>query len=299
MLLWTVQLIMILLFALISIAFITLLERAYMGISQRRRGPNKISMWGLLQPVLDGIKLMMKSSMKPYHLNFMLFSFIPAISLMLFILFWSVLPYAHTLMNFSLGGLFMIVLLGMMGFNIIITGWAANNKFALFGSLRSMTQSISYEIALSLIILSVFCMKTSLNPYLTQEGFHFLEIMFSSLIMLPVILMILSECGRTPFDLLEAESELVSGYNVEYSSIEFAFLFMAEYGMIIILSMMFSVLLTPLITSLLTFLMITSILFLRYTLPRLRYDFLMRLMWKSLLPLTILLWMIMFNTSIS
>ena len=275
------------------------MERSYIGISQRRRGPNKISLWGILQPILDGLKLIIKSATKSHRLNFILFSFVPIISLLLFILFWSVLPYIYQILNFSLGGLFLIVLLGIIGFNIIITGWASNNKFALFGSLRSITQSISYEIVLSLIILRVFCIKTTLNPYLTQEGFHTLETLYSCFILIPVAIIILAECGRTPFDLLEAERELVRGYNVEYSRIEFAFLFIAEYGIIIILSIVFALLLTPLLSRLASFFIITRILFLRYTLPRLRYDFLISIIWKSLLPATILLWVAIFNSSIA
>nr|AXO78735.1 NADH dehydrogenase subunit 1 [Trichuris rhinopiptheroxella] len=298
MMLWLCQSTIVLLFVLTSIAFITLLERAYMGTSQRRRGPNKISLWGIMQPVLDGIKLVMKSSHKPYHSNFTLFSFIPVIGFCLFMSFWSVLPLSFKIINFNLGVLFILVLFGMMSFNIMITGWASNNKFALFGSLRAMTQSISYEITLSLIILMLFCTKSSLSMYSLNEGFHATEMLFSLFLFMPMISMVLAECGRTPFDLLEAESELVSGYNVEYSSTEFAFLFMSEYGMIILLCIMFSTMLTPSLTGFFSTMMITSILFLRYTLPRLRYDFLMCLMWKSLLPSSILCWLTVFNLNL-
>nr|YP_006702461.1 NADH dehydrogenase subunit 1 [Trichuris discolor]AFK81034.1 NADH dehydrogenase subunit 1 [Trichuris discolor] len=299
MFLWFVQITIIILFVLIAVAFITLLERAYMGVSQRRRGPNKISLWGLFQPVLDGTKLMLKSVIKPYQLNFLLFSFIPSINLTLLIIFWSAMPYYFSWINFPLNGMFVIVLLGMMGFNIMITGWAANNKYALFGSLRSMTQSISYEIALSLVILSILCLKNSLHLHLLWEGFNPLNMAFSLILFAPVIIMILAECGRTPFDLLEAESELVSGYNVEYSSVEFAFLFMSEYGMIITLSIIFSIIISPLVASLIAFSSISTILFARYTYPRVRYDFLMSLMWKSLLPATILIWFSIFNISVT
>nr|YP_006702474.1 NADH dehydrogenase subunit 1 [Trichuris ovis]AFK81047.1 NADH dehydrogenase subunit 1 [Trichuris ovis] len=296
---WLLQIIITVFFVLIAVAFITLLERIYMGVSQRRRGPNKISLWGLFQPVLDGVKLMLKSAIKPYQLNFLLFSFIPAINLMLLIIFWSAVPFIYTWTNFPLSGMFIIVLLGMMGFNIMITGWAANNKYALFGSLRSMTQSISYEIALSLVILSILCLKNSLHLHLMWEGFSSLNMLFSLTLMIPVVIMILAECGRTPFDLLEAESELVSGYNVEYSSVEFAFLFMSEYGMIITLSIIFSVIMFPAIASFIAFLSISTILFARYTYPRVRYDFLMSLMWKSLLPAIIFAWIGIFNISMT
>nr|YP_009186341.1 NADH dehydrogenase subunit 1 [Trichuris muris]BAT21239.1 NADH dehydrogenase subunit 1 [Trichuris muris] len=299
MLIWLLQVFILTLMILFAVAFITLLERAYMGISQRRRGPNKISFWGILQPVLDGVKLMMKSTMKPNHLNMVLFSFIPAINFMLFITFWSAMPFLFKIMQFSLSSLFVIVLLGMMGFGIMITGWASNNKYALFGSLRSMTQSISYEVTLSLVILSVMCMKNSLDLSTMWKGFINMEIYFSIIFLLPAVIMILAECGRTPFDLMEAESELVSGYNVEYGSMEFAFLFMTEYGMIILLSILFSIMLSPMISSYVGFIIMSSILFARYTLPRMRYDYLMSLMWKSLLPAVILIWMVIFNLSVS
>uniref|UniRef100_A0A5S6R5V4 NADH-ubiquinone oxidoreductase chain 1 n=1 Tax=Trichuris muris TaxID=70415 RepID=A0A5S6R5V4_TRIMR len=295
---WLLQVFILTLMILFAVAFITLLERAYMGISQRRRGPNKISFWGILQPVLDGVKLMMKSTMKPNHLNMVLFSFIPAINFMLFITFWSAMPFLFKIMQFSLSSLFVIVLLGMMGFGIMITGWASNNKYALFGSLRSMTQSISYEVTLSLVILSVMCMKNSLDLSTMWKGFINMEIYFSIIFLLPAVIMILAECGRTPFDLMEAESELVSGYNVEYGSMEFAFLFMTEYGMIILLSILFSIMLSPMISSYVGFIIMSSILFARYTLPRMRYDYLMSLMWKSLLPAVILIWMVIFNLSV-
>nr|QXJ80310.1 NADH dehydrogenase subunit 1 [Trichuris sp. ETH392] len=299
MLMWFIQIFMLTLMILLAVAFITLLERAYMGITQRRRGPNKISLWGILQPALDGMKLVMKSTMKPNHLNIILFSIIPAINFILFIAFWSAMPFLFKMLQFSLSSLFMIVLLGMMGFGIMITGWASNNKYALFGSLRSMTQSISYEVTLSLVILSILCMKNSLDLSSMWKGFVNMEIYFSIVLLIPVVTMILAECGRTPFDLMEAESELVSGYNVEYNSVEFAFLFMTEYGMIILLSILFSILLSPIISSYASFIIMSSILFARYTLPRMRYDFLMSLMWKSLLPAVILTWIIIFNTSVS
>nr|ALF03922.1 NADH dehydrogenase subunit 1 [Trichuris sp. TTB1]ALF03948.1 NADH dehydrogenase subunit 1 [Trichuris trichiura]QRK25870.1 NADH dehydrogenase subunit 1 [Trichuris trichiura] len=297
MLLWLSQTLISLFFVLTGIAFITLLERIYMGTSQRRRGPNKISFWGMLQPILDGIKLIMKTTNKSYQTNTILFSWIPVISFCLFMTFWSAIPFAYKIMSFNLSVLFTLVLFGMMAFNVMITSWASNNKFALFGSLRTMTQSISYEITLALIILMMFCAKSSLWLYSPFEGYHMVEILFSWFFLVPMSFMALAECGRTPFDLLEAESELVSGYNVEYSSVEFAFLFMTEYGMIILLSILFSLIIVPQTVSLTSLLMITSILFLRYTLPRLRYDFLMSLMWKSLLPVMILCWFVTFNSS--
>lgn len=284
---------------LLAVAFITLLERAYMGIRQRRRGPNKISFWGILQPVLDGIKLLLKSSVKPNHLNMVLFSFIPAINLILFIAFWSAIPFLFKIIQFSFRRLFIIVLLGIIGFRIIITGWASNNKYALFGSLRSITQRISYEVTLSLVILSIMCIKNSLNLSTAWKGFISIEIYFSLIFLLPVVIIILAECGRTPFDLIEAERELVRGYNVEYSRIEFAFLFIAEYGMIILLRILFSIILSPTISSFFRLFIISRILFARYTLPRIRYDYLISLIWKSLLPGIILIWVIIFNIRIS
>nr|QXJ80323.1 NADH dehydrogenase subunit 1 [Trichuris sp. LO613] len=299
MLLWLLHLTITIMVIMVAIAFITLLERCYMGIAQRRRGPNKVSIWGMFQPILDGVKLVFKTTHKSYNLNFFLFSIIPSINLLLFILFWAGMPFIFNLLQFSLSSLFIMVLLGMMGFGIMITGWASNNKYALFGSLRSMTQSISYEIALALVILAMMCMKNSFNLSILWKGFSSTEFLFSMIFMFPVAIMILAECGRTPFDLMEAESELVSGYNIEYSSVEFAFLFMSEYGMVILLSILFSIILASYMASIISLSFISIILFGRYTLPRLRYDYLMSLMWKSLLPATLLLWMCIFNVSVN
>lgn len=298
-LIWLLQVFILTLIILFAVAFITLLERAYIGIRQRRRGPNKISFWGILQPVLDGVKLIIKSTIKPNHLNIVLFSFIPAINFILFITFWSAIPFLFKIIQFSLSSLFVIVLLGIIGFGIIITGWASNNKYALFGSLRSITQRISYEVTLSLVILSVMCIKNSLDLSTMWKGFINIEIYFSIIFLLPAVIIILAECGRTPFDLIEAERELVRGYNVEYGRIEFAFLFITEYGIIILLRILFSIILSPMISSYVGFIIISRILFARYTLPRIRYDYLISLIWKSLLPAVILIWIVIFNLRVS
>nr|YP_010692534.1 NADH dehydrogenase subunit 1 [Aonchotheca putorii]WBV76990.1 NADH dehydrogenase subunit 1 [Aonchotheca putorii] len=297
-LMWLLQLVLMLFSILMSVAFITLLERAYMGISQRRRGPNKVSFWGLLQPVIDGIKLMLKSNNKSFISNFLLFSIIPALNLIIFLMFWTSVPFYWNLINFQLNSMFIIILLGMMGFGLLLSGWISNSKYALFGSLRSMIQSISYEICLSLVILMILNLKDSLCLNVMWKGFMNLEMMMSIFLSLPVIIMILAECGRTPFDLMEAESELVSGFNVEFSSVEFAFLFMGEYGMIIILSIIFSMIISPNMIGTMILFFVSSILYMRYTLPRVRYDFLMQLMWKSMLPLIILIWMMSLNMKI-
>nr|UAX03905.1 NADH dehydrogenase subunit 1 [Pseudocapillaria tomentosa] len=295
---WLIQLIIMLLSVLMAVAFITLLERAYMGVSQRRRGPNKVSFWGLLQPVIDGIKLMLKTNNKSYSSNFFMFSIIPAINLLVFLMFWTSLPFNFNLINFQMSSLYFIILLGLMGFGLLLSGWISNSKYALFGSLRSMVQSISYEICLALTILMVLNLKDTFSFTSLKLGFMNFEYMFSLILMIPIITMILAECGRTPFDLLEAESELVSGFNVEFSSVEFAFLFMGEYGMIIILSIIFSLIIFPVQPGLMSLLIMTSILFMRYTLPRIRYDYLMQLMWKSILPSIILIWILSFNMKI-
>nr|YP_010132844.1 NADH dehydrogenase subunit 1 [Eucoleus annulatus]QWC93309.1 NADH dehydrogenase subunit 1 [Eucoleus annulatus] len=298
MLMWILQSAIMLLAILLAVAFITLLERAYMGVVQCRRGPNKVLLWGIIQPVLDGMKLMVKTLNKPFYLNYLLFTFIPSINLLVFLLFWIGMPYLFSLFDFYLNSLFVMILLGMLGFGLLLSSWASNSKYALYGSLRSMVQSISYEICLSLIILMMLNLKDSFSFYVTWKGFLSLELLFSWMFYLPIIMMILAECGRTPFDFMEAESELVSGFNVEYGSVEFAFLFMAEYGMIITLSILFCVLLSSVMSNYLPIIIISSVLFTRYTFPRLRYDYLMSFMWKVLLPVTIMIWVMIFNVKI-
>lgn len=289
----------LLLRVLIAVAFITLLERAYIGVSQRRRGPNKIFFWGLLQPVLDGLKLIVKSLDKSFYLNSLLFSMIPRINLLVFLLFWIGLPYIFKFFDFYLNSLFVVVLLGLLAFGLLLSGWASNRKYALYGRLRSIVQTLSYEICLSLILLIVLNLKDSFSFNVIRKGFLSLEFFYSLLIFIPVIIIILAECGRTPFDLLEAEGELVSGFNVEYGRVEFAFLFIAEYGIIITLSILFSMILLPQFITWVSIAVISIVLFTRYTLPRIRYDYLIRLIWKFLLPLTILLWVIRFNTKVT
>nr|AIW56943.1 NADH dehydrogenase subunit 1 [Trichinella pseudospiralis] len=284
MLLWATNLLAITITILLSVAFVTLMERQYIGISQRRLGPNKAMIMGLMQPILDGLKLMLKSPKKTNKLNPIPYLAIPTMNLTLFMLFWWGLPLTFNPISFQANLLFMITLMGIMSFGIVLSGWVSNSKYATYGSLRSMSQSISYEVCLSSTLLMVMMLKDSYNLTTTKTGFYHLELLITLTLTIPATIMILAETNRSPFDLAEAESELVSGFNIEFSSVEFALLFMAEYGMIILLSILFSTMLLPLYPSMLTLMFISSVIMSRSTFPRIRYDTLMSLMWKSLLP---------------
>nr|YP_009110045.1 NADH dehydrogenase subunit 1 [Trichinella murrelli]AFK93093.1 NADH dehydrogenase subunit 1 [Trichinella murrelli]AIW56982.1 NADH dehydrogenase subunit 1 [Trichinella murrelli] len=287
MLLWIMNLLTIIVTILLSIAFVTLMERQYIGISQRRLGPNKVSIMGLMQPILDGLKLMLKSTKKTNKLNPIFYLLMPIMNLTLLTLFWWGFPLLYNPISFQVNLLFTITLMGIMSFGIVLSGWVSNSKYATYGSLRSMSQSISYEVCLSTTLLMIMMLKDSYNLATTKTGFYHFELMITLALTIPATIMILAETNRSPFDLAEAESELVSGFNIEFSSVEFAFLFMAEYGMIILLSILFSILLLPWCSPLLTLLLISSIIMSRSTFPRIRYDTLMSLMWKSLLPVMI------------
>lgn len=241
---------------------------------------------------------MLKTNNKSYRSNFFIFSIIPAINLLVFLIFWTRLPFNFNLINFQIRRLYFIILLGLIGFGLLLSGWISNSKYALFGSLRSIVQSISYEICLALTILIVLNLKDTFSFTSLKLGFINFEYMFSLILIIPVITIILAECGRTPFDLLEAERELVRGFNVEFRSVEFAFLFIGEYGIIIILRIIFRLIIFPVQPGLISLLIITSILFIRYTLPRIRYDYLIQLIWKSILPSIILIWILSFNIKI-
>nr|YP_009110084.1 NADH dehydrogenase subunit 1 [Trichinella papuae]AIW57021.1 NADH dehydrogenase subunit 1 [Trichinella papuae] len=298
MLLWITNLLTITIAILLSVAFVTLVERQYIGISQRRLGPNKAPIMGLMQPILDGLKLMLKSSKKTNKLNPILYLIMPTMNLTLFVFFWWGLPLLYNPISFQMNLLFTVTLMGIMSFGIVLSGWVSNSKYATYGSLRSMSQSISYEVCLSSMLLMVMMLKDSYNLTTTSTGFYHLEPVIMSTLTIPATIMILAETNRSPFDLAEAESELVSGFNIEFSSVEFAFLFMAEYGMIILLSVLFSILLLPWHSSLLTFLFISSVIMSRSTFPRIRYDTLMSLMWKSLLPVGISMLMPSLNVKV-
>lgn len=288
---------------LVGVAFFTVAERKIMSSIQRRRGPNVVGIYGLLQAFADGLKLLLKESILPTSANIGIFLMAPVMTFTLSLLAWCVIPLGNGMvfadLNIGLLYLFAISSLGVYG--IIIAGWASNSKYAFLGGLRSAAQMISYEVSLSFTLLTVILCAGSLNLteiVLAQEEIWY---MFPLLPMFLVFFVsVLAETNRHPFDLPEAEAELVSGYNVEYSSIGFALFFLGEYGNIIIISSFTVILfiggwLAPfgltflegaLMFALKTFFFICLFIWARAAYPRYRYDQLMRLGWKVFLPIS-------------
>lgn len=286
---------------LISVAYLTLAERKVLGYTQTRKGPNVVGIYGLLQPLADGVKLFSKEMVIPNHVSLFLYFFAPVLALTLGLLVWSVLPLNNytVLIDLELSLLLIFALSSIGVYAILGSGWSSNSKYAFIGALRAAAQMISYEVSIGLIIMSVILISGSFNlsSIITsqKQGIIFL------IPLLPAALMFfvscLAETNRAPFDLTEGESELVSGYNVEYSSMSFALFFLAEYSHIIFMSFLFTILFLGGFSLLniqdSTILMLKSciIIFLfvwvRTSFPRLRYDQLMALLWKGYLPLSL------------
>ena len=282
---------------LIAVAFFTVAERKIIGSIQRRRGPNVVGAFGMFQALADGLKLFLKESILPSSSNKFLFLFAPLITFFLSLLGWCVVPitFSGVLVDLNLGVLYLFAVSSLAVYGIIIAGWSSNSKYAFLGALRSAAQIVSYEISIGFILISVILCSGSLNLseiVLAQKNVWFCFPLFP----LAIIFFIscLAETNRHPFDLPEAEAELVSGYNVEYSSMGFALFFLGEYGNIILMSS-FTVILffggwqfffveASLCFALKTLVFLLFFIWSRAAFPRFRYDQLIRLGWKVFLP---------------
>nr|APX40446.1 NADH dehydrogenase subunit 1 [Longitarsus melanocephalus] len=278
---------------LISIAFLTLLERKVLGYMQIRKGPNKVGFLGLIQPFSDAIKLMSKEQIYPLLSNFNLYYICPIMNLFLSLFLWMCMPYFSVNINFKFSLLFFLSVSSVNVYTIMLAGWSSNSNYSLLGSLRSVAQTISYEVSLALILMSYMFMILSLNML---DFMKFQEYIWFIYLMLPLCFMwivsSLAETNRTPFDFAEGESELVSGFNVEYSSGGFVMIFLSEYGNILFMSMLCVILFLGCnLISLMFFFKLVLMsffwLWVRGTLPRYRYDKLMYLAWKSYLPISL------------
>nr|UGW52252.1 NADH dehydrogenase subunit 1 [Gonodactylellus sp. SIO BIC C12514] len=278
---------------LVSVAFFTLLERKVLGYIQIRKGPNKLGFIGILQPFADAVKLFTKEQALPVMSNFLPYYLSPIFSLFISLVVWLVIPYETGLMNFSLGSLFFLCCTSLGVYTLMSAGWSSNSKYALLGSIRAVAQTISYEVSLALILLSFIFLVGGFNLNLFSD--YQSECWFAVLT-LPLagvwFVSCLAETNRTPFDFAEGESELVSGFNVEYSGGGFALIFLAEYSSILFMSALFVILFMGCSPMSLSFCLklvfiVFSFIWVRGTLPRFRYDKLMYLSWKSFLPVSL------------
>nr|YP_010000625.1 NADH dehydrogenase subunit 1 [Picathartes gymnocephalus]AIM46963.1 NADH dehydrogenase subunit 1 [Picathartes gymnocephalus]QOD96524.1 NADH dehydrogenase subunit 1 [Picathartes gymnocephalus] len=287
---------------LIAVAFLTLVERKILSYMQGRKGPNIVGPFGLLQPLADGIKLFIKEPVRPSTSSPILFIATPMLALLLALSIWIPLPIPFSLADLNLGILFLLTMSSLMVYSILWSGWASNSKYALIGALRAVAQTISYEVTLAIILLSIVLLSgnyTLSTLAVTQEPLYLIFPCWPLAMMWYVST--LAETNRAPFDLTEGESELVSGFNVEYAAGPFALFFLAEYANIMLMNTLTVILffnpsflnppqeLFPVLLATKVLLLSAGFLWIRASYPRFRYDQLMHLLWKNFLPLTLAL----------
>ena len=305
------QIVAILVPLLVSVAYLTYFERKVIGAMQIRKGPNVVGPFGLLQPFADGLKLLLKETILPMGANKVVFIIAPLLTFTLALVAWAVIPFSDgmVLADINVGILYLFAISSLGVYGIIMAGWASNSKYAFLGALRSAAQMVSYEVSIGFVMISVLLCVGSLNLsdiVRAQEGLWFAIPLFPMFIIFFVSA--LAETNRAPFDLPEAEAELVAGYNVEYSSMAFGLFMLGEYANMILMSATTSILflggwLPPFNFAPFTWvpgwlwfiskiaLILFCFLWVRATVPRYRYDQLMRLGWKVFLPLS-LLWLV-------
>lgn len=296
-----VSILITILFVLIGVAFLTLIERKVLRYIQIRKGPNKVGFIGILQPFSDAIKLFLRERNIPILSNYIIYIMRPVLGLFNSLLLWVIYPYLINCVSFNIGIIFFFCCTRMGVYRLIITGWSSNSNYAILGCIRSIAQTISYEVRLVIIIL---CPIIIIERFNLIEFYFFQQFIWILFLFFPLricwISSAIAETNRSPFDFSEGESELVSGFNVEYRGIGFAFIFLAEYARIIFIRMIFSLIfLGGKIDSIIFPIQLTTISFLfiwvRGTLPRYRYDKLMYLAWKSYLPIRLNLFIFFFS----
>ena len=290
-----------LILVLLRVAFLTLIERKLLGYIQLRKGPNKVSLIGLLQPFADAIKLFIKERSVIFKSNYLIYLIRPIFIMVLILIIYLIIPIYYNLYSINLGIIYILIIIRIGVYIIIISGWSSNSIYSLIGSLRSIAQTISYEVSLILIIINLLLIIESfiiIDLYYIQKKIIFLLLIFP--VILIIIVSLLAELNRTPFDFAEGESELVSGFNIEYISGRFAIIFISEYGIILFRRLIFCIIF--LYGNIIRFffflkfsLLFLMIIWFRGTYPRFRYDNLIFLTWKFYLPLILIYLIFIFN----
>ncbi len=295
---------------LIAVAFFTLAERKVMAAMQRRSGPHSVGPWGLLQPFADGLKLLTKQTIVPNKAQRSLFLFAPVYTFALALSAWVVMPYdmGAVVADISLGVIYLLAISTLSVYGIIIAGWSSNSKYSFLGALRAAAQMISYDVSLGLILLSLIICSGSCNltDIVLSQEFSWYIVAFWPLGFM-FFVSCLAETNRAPFDLTEAEAELVAGYNVEYSGVGFTLFFLAEYSNMLLMCMYTSILFLggwfspfdflsfisgKIFLGLKTVFIAFGFIWVRASLPRFRYDQLMTLGWKVFLPISLLIFIL-------
>jgi len=313
----------VLMIVLGAVTYATLWERKLLGWVQIRLGPNRVGPWGLLQPIADALKLMTKEIVRPAASDKALFFIGPVLTVAPALAAWAVVPFGPevAVANVNAGLLFLMAIASMEVYGVIISGWSSNSKYAFLGALRASAQMVSYEIAMGFCFLVVLMVSASLNMtdivmgqnqgYFAQKGLNFLSWNWLPLLPIMVVYFVsgLAETNRTPFDVIEGESEIVAGHMVEYSGMSWAMFQMAEYANIWLVSILVTTMflggwLSPIDSAffnaipgwiwlgLKTFAVMTTFIWVRVTFPRFRYDQIMRLGWKIFIPVT-LVWLVL------
>ena len=296
---------------LVAVAYLTYAERKVIAAMQMRKGPNVVGPFGLLQPLADGLKLFIKETILPTQANKVVFLIAPMLTFALALLGWAVIPLADgwVIADINVGVLYLFAISSLGVYGIIMAGWASNSKYAFLGAIRSAAQMVSYEVSIGFVIVCVLLVAGSLNLSVIVHAQEHGWFIFSPLFPMFIVFFIssLAETNRLPFDLPEAEAELVAGYNVEYSSMAFALFFLGEYANMILMTGMAVILFLggwlspfealdfipgPIWFALKTSALLFGFLWVRATFPRYRYDQLMRLGWKVFLPFS-LVWVVL------
>lgn len=289
MLLYHIDYVICLVGVLLSVAFFTLIERKLIGLAHYRKGPNKLFILGLSQPFSDAVKLLVKEAPKSINLKTFYFVVGPLLGIFLIILTWGVYNYNFQVFSGGVKNFLIFAFIGLLVHSILLIGWGSNSKYALIGAQRSIAQTISYEVCLLFLVLVILYISGSfVIKNLLMLQYYFWPLFFCLPLFFTWILICLAETNRPPFDIAEGESEIVSGFNIEYGGILFALIFITEYGMIFILCYLTTIFFLG-GTYVLSKIISISIIFvwIRCAFPRVRYDNLIITSWKFILPISI------------